>query len=709
MPVSWKVVFFFVLVQTAAHAQGSVSGKIVDSTQAPVPFVVVALLHPGDSAIRAGTLTDESGHFVFRNVRTGKYFLKISGGAYEEQFSDVITFDSIHDLTVPDIVLRRSKVFDAVTVTAVKQTVVFRNGNTIVNVGNSALAKGNSVFDLLSKLPGVTVDNNIISLQGKSGVIVMIDNRVQQVSNDQLINLLKSMSAESVERIEILKNPPVKYDASGTSGMISIITKKNTQKGFSGNVYATTSQGFYNNSDAGLSLDYRNDRFSFFSGIDADDGWYRSHEKFYRNFVTGSGVTQMVNENFTRERGSDLNFRIGADWSVSPRTTLGAKIDGGPGAYTSYETGSDQVFDYNSTGFDHLVSGNYIPNVWNTVNYNVNGERLFDTLGTALNFSSDFTDLRETDEGHGWNYFYDANGNNALPPDINQSHNRSATQIFSARLDFAKKRDTASSFEAGLKASAVTTGNDYLFERQDNFTGNFYSDTAFTSNYIYSEQTYAGYANYSRAWKSFSMELGMRAEETALSGHNPHSGFAMADHYFNVFPDISLDFSKSEDHDFQLNLNRRIDRPDFDELNPFIYYRDPFSYFRGNQFLRPQYSDRAELTYSYQGAIVNSVSYERLDKFVLDYTVQNDSTKIFLETEKNVSSATECTYSLFVQEDVFPWWSVTATGNFLLLDFRGDVQGVPFHTRGSSYYANVMNTLIFPHKTNLEVMFMYRG
>ncbi|HTL81937.1 MAG TPA: TonB-dependent receptor, partial [Bacteroidia bacterium] len=200
------------------------SGRIVDSLQSPVPYAIVALLHSGDSAVVQGKITDGDGRYTFSDVQSGRYVLKVSATGYSDNYSAELNKDSMQDLTVPDLTPGKTLQLSAVTISTITPTVQFTNGNITVNVENSPIARGNSVYDLLSKLPGVGIENNSITIQGKAGVILMIDGRVQQVSDEQLMTVLKGMSAATIQKIEILKNPPLKYDAAGTSGMINIVT-----------------------------------------------------------------------------------------------------------------------------------------------------------------------------------------------------------------------------------------------------------------------------------------------------------------------------------------------------------------------------------------------------------------------------------------------------------------------------------------------------
>lgn len=703
------VLILFLFVPLSAFSQGRIFGRVTDSANVPVPYAIVALLNANDSSVVTGTPSADNGEFAFANVSVGNYLMRIAATGFDEFYSTEFRFDSLYDLNLPVMVLRSAAMMNGVTVTAVRPTFEFKNGNTIVNIENTALAKGNSVYDLLPKLPGVSVDKNVISIQGKSGVVVMIDSRVQQVSDEQLINLLKSMSAESVERIEILRNPPVKYDASGTSGMINIITKKNAQQGFSGGVFASTAQGFYNNSSAGLSLNYRDSKVAFFSSVNADDGWFKSDDRHYRLFTLDSGITQMNSANHWKERQRGFNFRVGADWFVKPDLTIGFKVDGGPGAYTSYGTGDDYVLQNNDMGFDHLNTINYIPNKWSFVNYNINTEYLLDTIGSRWSFSADYSNGVEHDRSYSENYYYDVNSVQVFAPNLYRNSNEGSAGIIAAKTDYLKIMDSVSSFEAGMKFSSVSTSNDYILEQRDTVTGIYLSNSGFSNNYDYAEQTYAAYLNYSRSWKKVGMQLGIRGEQTLLNGHNRSSGYTMKRSYFSLFPNLNFSYTPNEKHEFQLTLTRRVDRPAFDDLNPFVYYLNPFSYYRGNPFLQPDYGNTASITHSFKGIIVNTFSYERINAMMLNYTFQDDSTRIFYQNITNADFQNAYVYSLFIQQDFKSWWSCSVMGDFMLMDFKGEIGGVPFRTYGMNYNVNMMNTIILPNQINFELMGMYRG
>jgi hypothetical protein len=708
-PAAFRLFIFISLFLSVNAFAQSVSGKIADSLNAPVPYAVVALAKAADSAVIQGTLCDAGGDYSFSKIKTGNYILKISATGYEVKYSEAFHIDTLQEYTAPVIRLGKDKMLDAVTVSSITPTVEFKNGNITVNVEDSPLARGNSVYDLLYKLPGVSVENNNITMQGKTGVVFMIDGRIQQMSTEQLLNMLKGMSAATIQKIEVLKNPPVKYDAAGTSGMINIVTKRSEQRGFNGTIYNETSQGFYTNTSSGIALSYKNEKISIFTGIDGTYDIYKINTELYTNFMTDSGHTALSNLTGYKVFDNGLTGNLGMDWYVNKSNVVGFKIDADPGIYDENGLGKNQVSGYNTTGFDHLVFTETGHNKWNDKNYNLNAEHKFDTSGTVLDFSADFTDATETDHSLYTSYYYDAGDHVALAPNIYQNTNDSRTRIFSSKLDFIHPVDTSSTIEAGVKASFTDMINKYLFERQNNTTQTFYTDTTLSNNYFYAEQNLAAYFNYTKAFGDFNLQAGIRGENTTVQGSNSANAFRLSKNYFSLFPDISLEYDLSEDHIFQLNLNRRIDRPSYWNLTPFIVYRDPYSYFSGNPFLQPHFSNTAELTYSFKEIFNNSISYSRINGYMLDYTEQDDSTKILLETSKNIDYQNSLAYLLFLKYDFNDHYEISFNGTLSYTGFKGEIKNVPFLTKELTYRAGLDNTFLLPGETKLEVSAIYRG
>lgn len=700
----------FILCSTIVFSQINISGLITDSLNTPVPFAPIGLLSISDSTMVKGTMTDETGRYSMEGISTGKYQLQVVASGYQKKVIENITVDSTSKDLLRNIILSSSSYgLSEITVTAAKKIVEFKNGNITVNVEDSPLAKGNSVFDLLKKLPGVSVDGNKIMIQGKAGAIVMIDNRPQLLAGDQLINLLKSMNADLVSTIEVLKNPPVKYDASGTSGMINIKSKKTTISGLTGTVFSSYSQGFYEQMMSGFSLSYKSKKIVFYSNLSGDYGHYRMREKFEKKFVSDTTSMELNTKNISKTFESTLNYKAGIDWLATNVDIFGIKVEGGPGQNKVNIDGKNSVLGNNDLGFDHLNAAVVQPSNWNINNFNFNYDHKIDTIGSSFSLVSDYTILSEDASSTNMNEFYDVNGNRIFQANNYRSNNKGNSDVFSGRADLMKVIDTTSSIEAGIKTAYSQTLNDYLFER-DLLANNIYSkDLNLSNRFQYTEITYAGYFNYSKTIRKLSMKLGVRLEKTDLTGRNFEKDFKLNRKYFNVFPNLSFDYKKNDDHDFQLNLSRRIDRPLFYDLNPFMVFRDQYSFYQGNPFLLPNYANKGEFSYVYKEAFATSIAYSYIENVMLGYTSQNDSTKVTMESTKNMKSSNSIEYSVFYQKSLLNKWQLTVSGVVANVNYKGAVDGMNFNRSGITYYGELLNSILVGKNAKFEINGTYWG
>jgi hypothetical protein len=700
----------FICYCSFAFSQQRLSGTITDSLGAPVPFAPMAILSLPDSTIIKGTMSDETGNYSMDKLQTGYYLLKISAVGYEEKIIGNIVIDSSSNTKPLSIKLRNfSHTLDGVSVSAIKRVVEIKNGNVIVTVEDSPLAQGNSVFDLLARLPGVSIENNTIRLQGKEGVIVLIDDRPQTVSGDALLNLLKSMNADLIKSVEILKNPPVKYDASGTSGMINIISKKVTTTGTTGTIFSSWSQGFYEQLMSGASLNYKTKKITFYSNISGDHGYYRTVENFKKKF-TSDATSMYLNSDFVvKGLGRTIDYKAGLDWVPAKTDVIGIKIDGEPGVYTVEAGGRNSVSGTNTLGFDHLDSRNTVQDIWNVTNLDLNYDHKTDTLGSSFSLIADYSGLTEDIADQNKNQFFDVNEMQVFEPNNFRNDNKINSGIFSGRVDFRKIIKSSFSIESGIKASYTKTLNDYLFERDYANKSSYLKDMDLSNKFKYSEITYAGYFNYIRTIKKLSMQLGLRLEKTALAVADETKGFKLHKEYLNLFPNFSFDYKKSKDHDFQLNLSRRIDRPDFNSLMPVMLFRDQYSYSQGNPYLLPDYANRGEFTYAYRSIFSTAIAYSYTENIIMVYVIQNDSTKITMENTKNMRSSNSLEYSAFYQKSVTKRWEISINGSFACVDYKGEIDGVHFYRTGVNSSANISNNFLMGKYAKLELSGRYLG
>lgn len=690
--------------------QNYIQGTILDSLKAPVPFCAVGLLNATDSLVVKGNLSDENGRFIFESLAAGIYFIKVNHVGSLDTWSTPITFDSTSKITLEPLVLKSSSInLKEVGILAVREPIEFKNGNITVNIDGSPLAVGNSAFDLLSRLPGVSIENDNILIKGQGGVKVFIDDRVQQMSGSQLINFLKSLNSSVIDKIEIITNPPAKYDASGNAGIINIRTKKIKLVGFSGSINLTYSQGFYQNGNGGISLNYKGRNFSFFSSINANEGIKRYTTEFDRTINYDGNTTHFRHRVIDTYENRTANIDLGADWYVNKNTIVGAKVQLFPGYGINKINGSVSLSD-TSSGYDHLVMKKTLPNYWYYINYNFNAEHLFDTLGTKLKFSTDYYNpYYDNYKGNYENSFLNTQENATLPSKDFINNNIIDLKLFSTKLDFEKKLSKTLNLESGVKASYQDVYSDYILQRKNAQTYEYITDPEFTNVFRYQEKIGAAYLTLSKELKKINFQVGLRAENTWIETGSLNKSFGYKRDYFNLFPVLSIDYKKSNNHTFSLTYNKRIDRPNYSLFNPYKSFVDILTSSQGNPHLLPVYGHHAGFNYVYKNTVYNSLTYSKLKNGFASYPFQNDSTKETTEIITNLSDYNLIRYSFFVRKNIKKWWTVSFSFGTYYIDYSGKLNGQKYSLSAIPHYEWLNNTFVFPKDIKLEVTAYYWG
>jgi hypothetical protein len=688
----------------------SVSGKILDSLNVPVPFSTIALLRSNDSSLVKGNISNDKGEYFFEKLAPGNYLIKAVFVGYNDFYSSVFRLDSTAKFKVPDISLQAKGInLNEVSVVSIKQAVEFKNGMIVLNVEDSPLSVGNNVFELLKRLPGVYVDNqNNITLNGKSGVTVMIDGRQQRLSGQQLVSVLSSMSSDQLSKIELMNNPPAKYDAAGTTGIINVITKKVKLVGFSGSLNAGGSKGVVYRGSADAALNYKGKKVTIFSNI----GY--ANRDFYSKYVFDKTVTYKGNATYMNEDGEQvdtqksLTGRIGADWYVTDKTTIGFLASGGPGASPMTDKGINRVSGYNDIGFDYSLFNVKVTDDWQNPNYNMNFEHTFDTLGTTLNFSSDYSSFTGKRRANSDNYFLDPDGNNALNPNVIVSQHITDVKIFTQKLDFKKNLSKTLEFETGAKATFVDNSNVYTLQRLDIPSELFILDTLVSNNYKYTENIYAAYFNFAKQLKKSSFQVGARGENTVVDALDKISGFHLIRNYFNFFPNVSYDLNSVKNQSFQFKISRRINRPGYNDLNPYKSYQDNYSVTTGNPFLLPQLNLNYSFTHGYKNTLFNTITFVQAKNFILRYDSQNDSTK---ETNSSIANLSgnnyHIWYSIFFQKQITKWWNVNVSTYMGYMHYEGILNGLKYERTYFDYNASLNNDIVLPKSFKIQVSAFY--
>ena len=667
------VIFSFSQTKTT-----KISGNIVDGNTKTVESSTISLLKAADSSVVKIAVADKTGHFEFENVEKGKYLVLVSAIGHQKAYSQTfeITADkSTIDLKSIELVPVPKNLLE-VTVVAKKPFIEQKMDRTVVNVDAAITNVGTSALEVLEKSPGVTVDKDgNISLKGKQGVQVYIDGRPAYLSGADLANMLRSMSSSQLEQIEIMTNPPAKYDAAGNSGIINIKTKKNKQFGYNGSATAGYTQGYYPRFNSNFNFNYKTGKLNLFTNLSHNYNERYQQLNIQRNFrdQTTKNITSTFDQ-VSKMRSENLFYsaKLGADYFASKKTTIGAVVSGfqNPGTWTS-ET---ETRILNPGGqLEYVTAGNSRNDeLWKNFSANLNFRHEFDSTGKELTSDFDYIGYNSSSNQGLVSTYYDNSGNFIGGPDTLLAKLPQDIKIYSGKVDYTMPLKKGAKFEAGIKSSYVQTDNNAVYDSLVN--GQMVHDYNRSNHFKYDENINAAYVNYSRPFsKKFSGQFGLRLENTHATGNQITTGERFDRNYTQLFPTTYLQYSINQKNQLGLNYGRRIERPDYADLNPFIHFLDRYTYEQGNPNLKPQFSQNIELSHVYGGFLTTTLNYTVTRDILQEVIEQHEATNETFVKKANIAKLHQVGISVSGYKEIRKWWSGSIYANLFHNQFQGVV------------------------------------
>jgi hypothetical protein len=579
----------------------------------------------------------------------------------------VITIDPQHsELVLPVVAVEPAnrKLLKEVTVTAKKPLVEHKMDRTIINVEAMITAAGSNALEALAHSPGVLVDiDGNIRLNGKGGVLVLIDDKPTYLSAQDLAAYLRSLPAGMLEKIELISNPPARYDAAG-SAVINLQLKKNKAPGCNGNISIGYNQGTYARSNDALNINYRNKKVNVFgsAGYARDAGNTKDDSRRYYTTMAGANSLVIALDRRYAYSSNGWNLRTGLDYYASAKTTLGILLTGGirPRAdqlhYNSAQLNASQKPDSTAMGY---TTGNY---QWYSGGVNLSVQHRITNNGEMITGDLDYVNIHANGSQYSATTVYQYNGNISstdnmlyrLPADIN---------IWSAKTDYALPLKGKANVEAGLKSSYVVTGYGNSWY---NLAGNdWVPDWAKSDHFIYAEHINAAYVSAAKEWKRWAIKGGLRMENTRMHGHQP-GNVVMADssfkrNYTNFFPTFYLSWKADSAgrHTITVSYGSRIRRPSYQQLNPFLFYNDRYSYSAGNPWLNPHYMNAVELKYDYRNFFGVEVAWFHVGQLI--QSIVEPAGDVFISRPRNFGSNTSFNFISYLSADMVKGWHVNAS------------------------------------------------
>ena len=711
---------FCISVLAGFTQTGIITGKVQDKLQKGIPVASASLLRSGDSTLVKAELTDNEGIFTFNSIKPGKYLVLVTASGFKKAYLPVFNLtDESSAIKLGEIALtEEAKELKTITVNGYRPFIEQKIDKTVVNVDAAVTNTGSSVLEVLEKSPGVTVDKDgNIALKGKQKVLILMDGRPTYLSPTELANVLRSMPASNADQIEIMTDPSAKYDAAGNSGIINIKTKKNRQMGFNGSLNLNYSQGKYWRTNDNFNLNYRKGKFNFFSngGFSKWNGY--QDLDIDRTFITPGGKDiNAIFEQQTRMRTMSNNFslKMGADYFLSKKTTLGIITTGlvNPEKFwsnsTSYLKNAESVTD----SIVYATSNNF--NKWVNGTVNLNMRHQFDTTGREITTDLDYATYRSSNQQNfvnttytpDWDQLRQTQLRGDLPVKIN---------IYSVKVDYSQNF-LKGKLETGAKSSYVTTDNAAnYYNIWDNGESMDYSKT---NNFMYTENINALYVNYNRTYKKFGFQAGLRYEYTNYSGDQfgnpvrPDSSFRNS--YGDFFPTVFISYQASKNHQWGFNMGRRIDRPSYQDLNPFLFFLDEYTYQAGNPFIRPQYTNNVEVSHTFKGFLTTTVNFSHTIDFQTETFEQaklpnGEDGFATIVRQGNIGVRNNGGISISAQFPVNKWWTAILYGNFNYSRFKGEVNNELVEVEAGNLMVNVNNQFRFQKGWTAEISGWYRS
>ncbi len=649
--------FLFFLATFSSFAQtANLSGAVTDEKNEPLTGAVAELRNSKDSSTVKVNVADANGAFSFENIKAGSYYIKTSFIGFVNHLGESFLFDATAPKQLPPIRMSASSTnLQQANITAFKPLIEVKADKTVFNVENSINSTGSTAYELLQKAPGVVVDNNDnISLKGRGGVMVEIDGKPAHLSETELADYLKSIQSTEVEAIELISNPSSKYDAEGTAGIINIRLKKNKNFGTNGSVTLGYAVGKYSKYNTALSLNNRSKKLNVFGNY--SNNWGDRTNEFY--LYREQRPYTFNQSSISKRWGLSHNYKAGVDYTVNQKNSIGIMVNGNYSDTKGTQTNRNYISDFSSYVLDSILkSDQTFTNFTNNFNANLN-HHYKDTLSRDLTTDFDFG-------------FYDNKRNNYLPneytsPDggtnYSSAYYRSITHttinIYSLKTDYSQNIGKGK-LGVGYKASLVQTDNDFGFYNIEGNTEKVDDDRS--NRFVYTENVNAVYGNYQRTFNQFDMQAGLRIENTNSEGDLKAQTGSTNDNvkrsYLDFFPSAGLTYNMNKNNVFAIVYSSRVDRPNYQELNPFEYKLDELSFRLGNPFLNPQYSNKIELSHTYKYVITTSAGYSKTNDFFAQIADTLPNGKGILQPR---NLATEEVLSLYLSASLQPlkWYSV---------------------------------------------------
>jgi outer membrane receptor protein involved in Fe transport len=665
---------------------------VINDKKQSVEGVSIEQFNASKKTLIKTALTNNKGVAVFYNMAEGHHFFIISGVGFKTYKTSIYTFPIAATKQNYQTIQLQTDVasLQDVTVVGTRPLVQYVQGKVLINVDASVTNVGTSVLEVLEKSPGVMVDKNgTISLQAKTGVLVLIDDKPTYLSGTELTNLLSSMSSAQIDVIELMANPSAKYDANGNAGIINIKTKKNKQKGFNGSATVSAGQGFYPKTNNSLVINYRNGKYNAFLSYSMN--WNKNFLDLYalRKYLNDAGQLLATLDQPTLFLGRSLNntLKTGIDYYASEKTTVGFALTGITFKRESTSNATATWMDQSGVVDSAIGTTGSSSNSFRNGGINLN---LKHVVSKAQDYSVDVDWLKYSLRNE--QFFNNQLLSQGGYMEITKGDLPSSIQIYSAKADHTIRFGNTDKLESGWKSSHISTDNLANYQM---LQGSMWIDDLGKSNhFLYKENIHAVYTNFETKADRITMQAGLRYEYTSYHadqlGNSGRKDSSFSRNYQGIFPSAFISYEADSSNEFTFTAGRRIDRPAFQKLNPFMFIINKYTYQTGNPFILPQYSWNMELSHQFKSVLTTAVSYSIIKNYFSQLFL-TDPSGILIYSEGNVGKAQNLGISVTLQVSPFNWWSFTNQTIFNHKELKGYAGNTNYATSINQVNVNMNN------------------
>jgi iron complex outermembrane receptor protein len=705
--------FLFLTIVVQAQT-GKITGKVSTASKTEMDGAVATLLAAKDSAFIKTSFIDSTGRFEFEQLKPGAYLVSISPVGYQKYFSAPVTINNEQEqVQLPEIVLQKDvQALGEVSVTSRKPFVEKKIDRTVINPDALIANAGTNALEVLEKSPGILVDaDGNISLKGKSGVLVIIDDKPTYLSAADLAGYLRSLPSGSIDLIEIMTNPPAKYDAAGNAGVINIRLKKNKAVGINGGINLSYGQGKYMRTNNSFNLNYRINKINLFTNISINENnSYQDltiNRYYYNN--NGSYNSGFTQNSYIKRQFKGRNMNLGMDYYLTDKTTVGVVLSGFINPASTPLTNNAKVLDNNDNVTSLVEASNPTERKWKNGSVNLNYAYKINKQGEELSANFDYIQYKATQTQNLTNSIFTPQHvlqektilYSSLPADLD---------IKTAKVDYSKPFKGGGKGGAGYKASFVNTDNiaDFFDVENNVHTPNY----DFSNRFQYKEMINAAYLNYSKDWKKLSLQAGLRFEHTDIKGHqfgNPQKqDSAFTRNYASLFPTLYALYrlDSTSTHQLGFSFGRRIDRPNYQDMNPFTYPMDRYTYYGGNPFLEPTFSYNFELSHTYKNMLTTTLEYSITNNLIQETNEQRGT--IYYSRPGNFGK--QIAYGINVS-GTFPitkWWTLQLYTELKSLGFKSVIYGQTLDESRFYWYVGPTNQFTITKTLSAELSGSYQ-